>query len=65
VTGLAGNFRTVITGPTSDNSLRELSGAIAMNMLLDRSGERINWLEFDRVLQVFGIFVVGGFFRGF
>ena len=38
-------------GETNDNSLRELSGAIALSLLMTRSGALSTWLELDRVLQ--------------
>lgn len=41
------------TGSTGDNSLRELSDAVAMRLLLDRAGQFNNWAEFDRIIQVF------------
>jgi hypothetical protein len=37
----------------TDNSLRELSGAIAMNMLMSRAGMLNSWLEVDNVVQTF------------
>jgi hypothetical protein len=41
------------TGSTNDNSLRELSGAVAMNMLMSRSGQFFNWQRMDNVIQMF------------
>ena len=41
------------TGSTNDNSLRELSGAIAMNFLMQRSGQFTNWSNMDRAVQMF------------
>ena len=48
--GLA-DFR--FTGTTNDNSLRELSGAIALHFLLQNSGEFNNWKAIDDVAQMF------------
>lgn len=36
-----------------ENSIRELSGAVAMHLLLSRSGHFGNWLQLDRVVQMF------------
>jgi hypothetical protein len=36
-----------------ENSLRELSGAVALNMLLTRSGQFDTWLQLDNVVQMF------------
>lgn len=36
-----------------ENSIRELSGAIAMQMLMNRSGQLNNWLQFDNVVRMF------------
>jgi hypothetical protein len=41
------------TGKTNDNSLRELSGTVAMSWLLNRSGEYSNWAQFDRTVELF------------
>ena len=41
------------TGSTNDNSLRELSGAVAMNFLLKNSGQFTNWQKIDNVVQMF------------
>jgi hypothetical protein len=41
------------TGSTNDNSLRELSGAVAMSLLMNRSGEFGDWQKFDSILQMF------------
>ncbi len=41
------------TGSTNDNSLRELSGAIAMHLLLKNSGQFTNWQKIDGVVQMF------------
>jgi hypothetical protein len=41
------------TGSTNDNSLRELSGAVAMNMLMSRSSQFPTWLQVDNVVQMF------------
>jgi len=40
------------TGKTNDNSLRELSGTVAMSWLLDRSGQYSNWVQFDRTVEL-------------
>ncbi len=42
-TGVAGN---------GTNSLRELSGAVAMELLLRRSGAFTNWFQFNRTLEM-------------
>jgi hypothetical protein len=41
------------TGSTNDNSLRELSGAVAMHLLLKNSGQFNNWKKIDDVVQLF------------
>ncbi len=41
------------TGLTSDNSLRELSGTVAMHLLLRDSGQFGNWKQIDDVIQMF------------
>jgi len=47
------------TGPTidfcstNDNSLRELSGAVAMHFLLEKSGQFDNWKLMDDVVRMF------------
>jgi len=42
------------TFPTPvENSLRELSGAVALNMLMTRSGQFDTWLQLDNVVQMF------------
>jgi hypothetical protein len=41
------------TGKTNDNSLREFSGAVALNILLDRAGQRDGWLAFDQIIRTF------------
>jgi hypothetical protein len=41
------------TGRTNDNSLRELSGTVAMSWLLNRSGQYSNWAQFDRTVELF------------
>jgi hypothetical protein len=41
------------TGSTNDNSLRELSGAVAMGLLLQNSGQFTNWQKIDGVVQMF------------
>ena len=41
------------TGSTNDNSLRELSGAVAMHFLLKNSGQFANWQKIDSVAQMF------------
>jgi hypothetical protein len=41
------------TGATNDNSLRELSGSVAMSLLMSRSGQFPNWQVFDSVVQMF------------
>jgi hypothetical protein len=48
--GLA-DFR--YTGSTNDNSARELSGAVAMHLLLQNSGQYTNWKRIDDVAQMF------------
>jgi len=40
------------TGSTNDNSLRELSGAVAMHLLLKKSGEFNNWRKIDEVVKM-------------
>jgi hypothetical protein len=41
------------TGSTNDNSLRELSGAVAMHLLMKNSGQFTNWQKIDNVVQMF------------
>jgi hypothetical protein len=41
------------TGSTTDNSLRELAGAVAMHFLLNNSGYFSNWKRVDQVVQMF------------
>ena len=41
------------TGATNDNSLRELSGTVAMHLLLKNSGQFANWQNIENVLQLF------------
>ena len=41
------------TGSTNDNSLRELSGVVAMHLLLKNSGQFANWQQIDSVVQMF------------
>jgi hypothetical protein len=41
------------TGSTGDNSLRELSGAVAMYLLLKNSGQFDNWKLMDDVVRMF------------
>ncbi len=41
------------TGSTNDNSLRELSGAVAMHLLLKNAGQFADWQKMDNVLQMF------------
>jgi hypothetical protein len=41
------------TGSTGDNSLRELSGSVAMHLLLKNSGQFANWQKIENALQVF------------
>jgi len=41
------------TGSTNDNSLRELSGAVAMHLLIKNSGQFANWQKIDGVVQMF------------
>lgn len=41
------------TGSTNDNSLRELSGAVAMHLLLKNAGQFNNWKKIDEVVQMF------------
>ena len=41
------------TGSTNDNSLRELSGAVAMHLLMKNSGQFSNWQKMDSVVQMF------------
>jgi hypothetical protein len=48
--GLA-DFR--FTGMTNDNSLRELSGAVAMHFLLKNSGQSAAWKQMDDIIQMF------------
>jgi hypothetical protein len=48
--GLA-DFR--FTGRTNDNSLRELSGTVAMGLLMNNSGQFANWQLFDSIVQMF------------
>jgi hypothetical protein len=42
-----------VTGSTNRNSLRELSGAVAMNHLMNRSGEFRDWQQVDDTVQMF------------
>src|SRR5262249_8816842 len=42
-----------ITESTNVDSLRELSGAVAMNLLMSRSGGFLDWLQFDNIVQMF------------
>src|SRR5204862_3283056 len=37
----------------NDNSIRELSGAVAMHLLLKNSGQFNNWKKIDDVVQMF------------
>jgi hypothetical protein len=37
----------------STNTLRELSGAVALEFLLQNSGQFTNWLEFNQVVELF------------
>jgi len=48
--GLA-DFR--FTGRTNDNSLRELSGVVAMGLLMNNSGQLANWQFFESIVQMF------------
>jgi hypothetical protein len=41
------------TGSTNDNPLRELSGAVAMHLLMKNSGQFANWQKIDGVVQMF------------
>jgi len=41
------------TGSTNDNSLRELSGAVAMHLLMKNSSQFANWQKIDNVIQMF------------
>lgn len=41
------------TGSTNDNSLRELSGTVAMHLLMMNSGQFSNWKSMDDVVQMF------------
>ena len=41
------------TGSTNYNSLRELSGTVAMHLLLKNSGQFNNWKKIDDVVQMF------------
>ncbi len=41
------------TGSTHDNSLRELSGAVALHLLMANSGQFANWKQIDDVIQMF------------
>ena len=41
------------TGATDDNSLRELSGSVAMSLLMSRSGLLWSWQQMDNVIQMF------------
>jgi hypothetical protein len=41
------------TGSTNDNSLRELSGAVAMHLLMKNSSQFANWQKIDGVVQMF------------
>ena len=41
------------TGSTNDNSIRELSGAVAMHLLMKNSGQFANWQKIDSVVQMF------------
>src|SRR5664279_2921209 len=41
------------TGSTNDNSLRELSGAVAMHLLMKNSGQFADWQKIDNVVQMF------------
>ena len=41
------------TGSTNDNSLRELSGAVAMHFLLKNSSQFNDWKQMDDVVQMF------------
>ena len=41
------------TGSTNDNSLRELSGVVAMHLLMKNSGQFANWQKIDSVVQMF------------
>jgi hypothetical protein len=48
-----GLFDFRFTGSTNDNSLRELSGAVAMHFLLKNSWEFADWQQIDQVVQMF------------
>src|ERR1044071_6954205 len=37
----------------SNNTLRELSGAVALEFMLQNSGQFTNWLQFNRILEIF------------
>ncbi len=41
------------TGSTNDNSLRELSGAVAMHFLLTQSSQFNNWRKIDDMVRMF------------
>src|SRR5436190_7262677 len=41
------------TGAANDNSLRELSGSVAMSLLMSRSGLLWSWQQVDNVIQMF------------
>ncbi|HVV70961.1 MAG TPA: DUF3160 domain-containing protein, partial [Verrucomicrobiae bacterium] len=42
-----------IAGATNANSLRELSGAVALNQAMSRSAGFQNWQQFDAIVQMF------------
>src|SRR6266446_6845887 len=46
-------FSTGVASGGSTNTLRELSGAVALEFLLQNSGEFTNWLQFNRALELF------------
>ena len=39
-------------GPGGTNTLRELAGAVALDLLLQNSGKFTNWLQFNRTLEM-------------
>jgi hypothetical protein len=41
------------TGSTNDNSLRELSGAVTMHLLIRNANQFTNWQKMDEVVQMF------------
>jgi hypothetical protein len=46
-------FSTGVPAPGQTNTLRELSGCVALNFLAQGSGQFTNWLQLNRTLEMF------------